>query len=162
MEPALIQFLIGLLGGSALGITVTRRNTIRSALPTLETLPPTAIPKSPPEPVKTSQPQPALAASILAIAQSPAQPLPFPITPASQPESRLEALVCHVCPACGLQAPEKLMTEHLLGSPFIESLPNHYPPTNTLLSKSRLMQRRPSAQLRRRLADRPSATCFRP
>ena len=68
--------------------------------------------------MNTRIPEPVLAASILAIAQSPAQPLPVSIKAASQPKPSLAKMPYNVCPACGLQAPEKLMTEHFLGSPL--------------------------------------------
>jgi len=89
----------------------------RPALFTFQPLQTNAKVEPLPEPVKTSLPQQVSASTILAIAQSPAQPLGIAIGSSSRLEPRQEVL-CHVCPACGLKAPEKLMMEHFLGSPL--------------------------------------------
>ncbi len=122
MEPALFQFLIGVIGGSALGFALMRiRATIPLASPILYTfhpLPTRAKVEPVPEPVKTSLPQQVSASMILAIAQSPAQPLGISIGSSSKLEPRQETISYHECPGCGLKAPEKLMLEHFLGSPL--------------------------------------------
>ncbi|MBO0887557.1 hypothetical protein J2P12_00495 [Candidatus Bathyarchaeota archaeon] len=149
MEPALIQFLIGLVGGSALGFAIMRRDTRRPiVLPSLPTLQPSATsgPSQPvQEQVKTTKPEPVLAASILAIAQSPAQPLPVPITLASKPLPTQEPSTFHVCPACGLQAPEKLMTEHFQGSPLHR--------TSTLPAPAALPSAQPASIIKSQITD---------
>ena len=98
-----------------------RRDSNRSAtLAVVKSFPLSSTnPTSPPAkvPVNTRIPEPVLAVSILAIAQSPAQPLP-PSVKVASPEPSLAKMPYNVCPACGLQAPEKLMTEHFLGSPL--------------------------------------------
>jgi len=125
LEPALFQFLIGVVGGCALGFALIRiRATASITGPVLFAFQPlqsTRGAEPVKEPAKSSESQQVSASTILAIAQSPAQPLGIPIELATKLELR-QILLCHICPACGLQAPETLMKEHFLGSPLHENI----------------------------------------
>jgi hypothetical protein len=120
MDPTVLEFVVGLLGGALVGLTVV----LRTRHPPPKAMPVLAIRKqrsvSSARQRRTSLPTSAPNAVTFTKTKRKNKAKTTEPERGSQPPGTISAAVpisFDTCPSCGLQAPESLLAEHFIGSP---------------------------------------------